>query len=294
MAWFSYHGGHSGQFCRHARGSLSAVVDAALAAGFTTYGISEHGPRDRVRDLFADEEGLAPDDLHRMFADYLAEARRLRDEHADRIELLIGFETEVVPPDDWPERMRGLRAGIPDLDYVIGSVHHVGDHCIDERPERTAEAAAAAGGSEELRRAYFELVARVASELRPEVLGHFDLIRKFEEPEFAFSRALWPAIEAALEAARAAGSALDVNASPFRRRGAPVYPLPAILERACAMGIPVTLGDDSHGPDDVGVGLEACVGAIGKAGYRHVHHWTRRSGALELVPVPLEEVRPRR
>ena len=27
MPWFSYHGGHSGQFCRHAKDMLAAVVE---------------------------------------------------------------------------------------------------------------------------------------------------------------------------------------------------------------------------------------------------------------------------
>ncbi|MEM9488414.1 MAG: hypothetical protein AAGC55_04680, partial [Myxococcota bacterium] len=101
-------------------------------------------------------------------------------------------------------------------------------------------------------------------------------------------------IERALEAVRAAGSALDINASPSRRGTGPVYPAPDILARAQTMGIPVTLGDDSHGPDDVGVGLDACMRAISAAGYREVHYLTRRSGAVELVAAPIDEVRPAR
>ena len=60
------------------------------------------------------------------------------------------------------------------------------------------------------------------------------------------------------------------------------------------MGVPVTLGDDSHGPDGVGVGLDACLAAIADAGYREVHYLTRRSGAVVLASAPIEEVRPAR
>jgi histidinol-phosphatase (PHP family) len=72
-----------------------------------------------------------------------------------------------------------------------------------------------------------------------------------------------------------------------------VYPLPWILERAHAMGIGVTLGDDSHGAHDVGVGLDACLAAIAAAGYREVHYLERRDGAVQWAKAELSEVRPR-
>ena len=292
MAWFSYHGGHSGQFCRHAEGRLEDVVRAALGRGFTTYGLSEHGPRDRPEDLMPIEADLTPADLHRTFAAYAEEALRLREAYADRLEILVGFETEALPPDTWPVRMREIRADLPACDYVIGSVHHVDGTCIDESPGLTARAAEEQGGREALEVAYFELVARVASELRPEVLGHLDLIRKFDGPAPRLTARAWPAVDGALEAARAAGSLLDVNAAPARRGLGPVYPLPEILDRARSIGVGVTLGDDSHGPDTVGVGLDACLEAIAAAGYREVHQLVRRDGGLRSEPVPIDEVRP--
>ena len=50
-ALFSFHGGHSGQFCRHAEASLEEVVQAACAAGLSHFGISEHMPRERPEFL---------------------------------------------------------------------------------------------------------------------------------------------------------------------------------------------------------------------------------------------------
>jgi histidinol-phosphatase (PHP family) len=58
------------------------------------------------------------------------------------------------------------------------------------------------------------------------------------------------------------------------------------------MGIPVTLGDDSHGPTDVGVGLDACMLAIERAGYRRVHYLTGKGGQVHLESAPLDAVRP--
>ena len=282
MPWFSYHGGHSGEFARHATGTLEEVVESALRAGFSTYGLSEHAPRYRAEDLFPDETDLSVDDLVRMFEDYVSTARRLRERHSDRLEILIGFETEVLPPESWLERMLELRRRHPEFDYVVGSVHHLGDASVDMHPKLTAKLAEEVGGKEALERLYFEQVAEMVEQLRPEIVGHFDLVRKFDGPEASFGPATWRHIERALEVVRAAGAVLDVNAAPARRELGPVYPLPPLLERACEMEIPVTLGDDSHGPSDVGVGLDACLQAIQRAGYRRVHYLTGRGGEVHL------------
>ena len=51
---FSFHS-HSGQFCKHAFGSLEEIVVLAIRTGFTHYGLSEHMPRYRQEDLYPEE-----------------------------------------------------------------------------------------------------------------------------------------------------------------------------------------------------------------------------------------------
>lgn len=291
MVWFSYHGGHSGEFCRHAKGQLSAVVEAAIAAGFTSYGLSEHCPRFQLEHLYPDEVGLRPQDLQQLFTRYVRTACELREAHSERIELLVGFETESLPAASWATAMRELRASAP-FDYIVGSVHSLGDTWIDLTPEVAERAAQDSGGWEPARCKYFDLLASVVDSLRPEVVGHVDLIRRFEAPDFAFSALALRHAERVFEAALAVGSAIEVNAAPARRGFGPVYPGPQLLRRAHELGVPVTLGDDSHAPDTVGVGLDACLQAIAAAGYTSVHYLTRREGQVVLEPARLEDVRP--
>jgi histidinol-phosphatase (PHP family) len=293
MVWFSFHGGHSGEFCRHAKGQLSAVVQAAIERGFTTYGLSEHAPRFEVAHLYPEETDLTPTHLRDMFARYVQTAVELRDRHAKELEILIGFETEALPVADWADRMGELRASGP-FDYIVGSVHSIGDTWIDLNAETSERAARALGGWEALRCRYFEKLASLVTALKPEVVGHVDLIRRFEPPEFQFSTEALARAQEVLEAVLAVGAAIEVNAAPARRGFGPVYPGPQILRRACEMRVPVTLGDDSHGPDAVGVGLEACLSAIARAGYADVHYLTRRSGQVMWEHAPLSCVAPAR
>lgn len=289
MPYFSYHGGHSGQFCRHAKDDLRSVVQRAVAVGFTHYGLSEHCPRDRAQDMYPGEEDLSPADLAAHFAAYAKEARGLQAEFADRIELLVGLETERLPPGGWVDRMAAHRRAL-DADYIVGSVHDVDGIWIDFSPEETARAAVHCGGVEALRIRYFEALAELVTRLRPQVVGHLDLIRKFDGPDPHFSPRERAAAERTLEAVREAGAVLDINAAPPRKGLGPVYPVSSLLTRACEMGVGVTLGDDSHGVASVGVGLDACLQAINDAGYKQLHYFTRVSGETEKRAANLADV----
>jgi histidinol-phosphatase (PHP family) len=291
MAWFSFHGGHSGEFCAHARGTLAEVVAAAAARGFTTYGLSEHAPRSRAEDLYPDEAGLTPDDLRARFRLYRVRARDLQAAWGDRLELLVGFELECVPPDRWAAEMRGWRDE-GDFDFVVGSVHHLEGVPIDLDAATTERVVRACGGRDAFDRAYFDAVAAMIEASAPQVVGHLDLCRRFRGGDVAFADDTWPHVERALAAAAACDAVLDVNAAPARRGGEPVYPSVEILTLARLMGVGVTLGDDSHGPDGVGRGLEACVDAIRAAGYAQVACLHRRNGRVEQEFVPLDALAP--
>jgi histidinol-phosphatase (PHP family) len=188
--------------------------------------------------------------------------------------------------------MRALRASAP-FDYVVGSVHDVDGTWVDFKPEVTAELAERLGGRELLNARYFDALIELVETLRPEIVGHLDLVRKFDGPGASFSAASMKHAERALEAVRASDAMLDVNCGASRRGYSPVYPLPAILGRACEMGIAVTLGDDSHGAHDVGVGLDGCMAAIAAAGYREVSYLARRDGAVVRCASALDDVKPR-
>lgn len=290
MVWFSYHGGHSGEFCAHAKSTLEEVVDTAIERGFTHYGLSEHCPRYRPQDLYPGEEQLGLDGLAAAFDAYVARAFDLRDARSGEIELLVGFETETLPPEGWLEAMTKLRSAHP-FDYIVGSVHDICGRWLDFSPAETVKLAGDLGGPEALQVAYFDAVTNMVETLRPDVVAHLDLVRKYEPDGFSFSTRVLRAIETTLEAIRASAGVLDVNCAAFRNGYGPVYPLPQILERARAMGIRVTLGDDSHGVQTVGVGLEQSLAAIAAAGYESVSYLTRGSGWREAA---LESVAPRR
>ena len=188
---------------------------------------------------------------------------------------------------------KGVGAGFGrQKDKPAGSVHDMDGRWLDVSPEQTLHAAEAAGGFEQLHLAYFDAVADLVAALKPEVVGHIDLVRKFEPAGFAFSKRVMTRVEQALQVVRDTGAVLDVNWGAWRRGYGPVYPLLEILRLAHRMGIGVTLGDDSHGVASVGVGLEASVAAIREAGYHEVQRLERSVDGVYWTPVSIAELRP--
>ncbi|HNR33050.1 MAG TPA: histidinol-phosphatase [Candidatus Hydrogenedentes bacterium] len=280
----SLHGGHSGEFCDHGDGTLEDVVRAAVAVGCPVYGLTEHAPRVESRFLFAEEREMGWDVpyLEDLFARYARRMDALAAEYADRIVLLKGFEVEVVPKSRYVEIMTGLRRE-HNFEYIVGSVHYVDEVIIDYTQAEFDRAVARCGGLEALAVRYYETVAEMVVALRPEIVGHFDLVRKQAPDEASVSTPrVRVAACAALDTVRDCGGILDVNTSGYRRGLGRPYPAPWIVEAARARGIPFAFGDDSHRPSEVGAGIndvreyllslgvtEIAVLARGRAGLEH-------------------------
>jgi histidinol-phosphatase (PHP family) len=285
----SLHGGHSGEFCEHARDSLSEVLRAAVAAGYHTFGVSEHAPRSQERFLYNTEREKGYDlaRLSREFEAYAAEVRQLAREFDGQLTVLCGFEAEVIPTADYRREMLALRQRFA-FDYMVGSVHYVDEISIDGPRQDFERALAGRGSLEALAIAYYQAVAEMAEALRPEVVGHFDLIRLHAGPG---ARLDTPpsrrAAAAALEAVQACGGILDVNTAGYRKGLGMPYPAPWLLEIAHGMGIAFCFGDDSHGPAQVGQGIDDARCYLLENGVDHITVLARDRGGLRREQVRL-------
>jgi len=291
QAWrVSLHGGHSQGFCDHATSPLREMIEAAVARGLHTYGVTEHAPRTEPRFLYPEEIALGWDvaRLARNFEAYAHTVRALAEEFADRLEVLCGFEAEVVPPDRYPEVMLGLRERFG-FDYLVGSVHWVDGIPFDYSGDEFTKAVAAYGGIEGFACRYYETVAEMVRVLEPEVVGHLDLMRKFAGPHDALDTpAIRRAAEAALEAMLEHNCIVDVNTVALRRGlGAP-YPAAWLVQMAREIGLGFCFGDDSHCAADVGAHLAEARQYLLDNGVHAVTVLARQDMDLVRRPVPLE------
>jgi len=270
---------------------LREVIEAAVACGYHTFGVTEHAPRIEARYLFAEEIALGWD-VAKIVADFEAYSQalpRLAEEFAGRIAILRGFEIEVVPPDRYVTVMAGLRARFG-FDYIVGSVHWVDDVIIDYTKAEYDRAVAAHGGVEALAVRYYEAVAEMVAALKPEVVGHLDLLRKFagEDPAIE-TPAVRRAAERALGPIREHRGILDCNTVALRKGLAAPYPAPWLVRLAHEeFGIGFCFGDDSHGPDDVGAGIAEARDYLLRHGVSEITYLAREPGGLARKTAPLE------
>jgi histidinol-phosphatase (PHP family) len=253
--------------CRHASGEPEQYVDAAITAGLTEYGISDHAPQQP--EPFDDWRMLES-----QLPEYFQWIARARTHAADRIPVRAGLECEWL--DDCGDWIAHL-AQQYDWDYLIGSVHYLNDWDFDN-PKwlgRWAESDVHAVWEN-----YWRSYTRMAESALFDILGHPDLVKKFgHRPTGDLARYYEPAIDAIA----AAGCAIELNTAGWHKPCAEAYPAPDFLELACSAGIPLVISSDAHSPGETGRDFPRAIQAALNAGYRETQLFEKRSRLSEAL-----------
>ncbi len=147
--------------------SLEDIVLSAIDKGLTKIGFSDHS-----YTPFDESYCIKKDSIK----NYVDEIAILKEKYKSKIEILSGIEQDYYSS-DMKEK----------LDYIIGSVHYIkidDDYIpIDETKEILLSAADKyfQGDIYSLIEKYFDTVADVVNKTNADIIGHFDLITKFNE-----------------------------------------------------------------------------------------------------------------
>lgn len=264
----SLHGGHSGQFCNHAKDRLEDIIQAYIQKGFPQVGISEHIPPLEDAFLFPEEveAGLTAKDIRERFLGYFKTLDRLKEAYGSEIRIFRGMETEVWP--GYEDQVRDLLQTFGP-DYIVGSVHHLRGKCFDYSQEVYDSLAEECGGIQAMYAQYFDCQQEMIQTLKPFVVGHFDLIRIYDPGYEARMREpeIRKKILRNLELIKNLGLTMDLNLRPLARGEKEPYPTRSILEQIRAMGIPMIPGDDSHGSAQAGNYVPEAVALLQSMGF---------------------------
>lgn len=218
----------------------------AIEKGFSTLGFSSHA--------------MLPADPYewtltaKTIADYGAEIRRLASRYAGRIRILCGVEADYVHGACAPNR--GDYA-VLSPDYVIGSVHFVVAEdgawvAVDNTPEELQQGIADhfGGSAEAFVRAYFAQQREMAASCDFDVVGHPDLVRKFNGRLGYFDEnAPWYREELVrtAEVFAASGKRVEVNTGAISRGWMDdAYPSAAFRDELRSRGVRFILSSDAH------------------------------------------------
>jgi len=242
--------------CGHAEGYIEPYIQAAIQEGLGVIGISDHSPY-----FASDVDHLHPNltMAKSQFPEYVKEILHLKEKYADRIEVLLGVESDF-----FSENMDVYKAIYDQypFDYIIGSVHYSGGVSIFNRDRwKSLSAAEQVRHKEE----YYDLIQKSARSGMFQILGHIDAMKGIYP---AFSDIQTDAVEKTLQVIGECDIAIEINTSGKTKDVGGWYPTDSILEMALHYGVQVTFGSDAHTPSRVGDEWEMVAKKLKEIGFK--------------------------
>ncbi len=236
-------------FC-DGKDSPEDMVRSALEKGLKAIGISGHSYAPFDPGCI----GMTPENE----AKYRRQISRLKKRYEGEILVFCGIEQDIFSP-----------APKNPFDYSIGSVHYLkaGDSyiAVDDKPEILTGLRDSyfSGDIYALCAAYYETVSRVHEVTGCDIIGHFDLISKFNEDGSLFDRedpryrAAWMS---AADVLLKAGVPFEVNTGAMSRgyRTEP-YPASDIIRYIGEKGGSFVLSSDAHRKEDLTFGFDKAL-----------------------------------
>jgi histidinol-phosphatase (PHP family) len=196
----------------------------------------------------------------------------------EQTDLKLGIEADFIGGRE--DRMATLLDS-HDWDFVVGSVHFVGEHAVDHdgyevwdhRSQRP----------DELWRRYFRTLGEAARSGLFDILAHPDLIKIWGRDRPVPEGDLRRYYELAMDGIVESGIAIEVSTAGLRKPVGELYPARAFLEMCLDAGCPVALSSDAHVPGDVGRDYDRALQLLDDCGVRELAVFERRERRLEPI-----------
>jgi histidinol-phosphatase (PHP family) len=248
--------------------NVDRYLATAAAAGIEELGVSEHVYRFTQalsvwRHPFWEEQ--ARDDLD-AYCEFVRSTP-----------LRLGVECDYIPA---AEDRTATLLEAHDFDYVVGSVHFIGDAAVDHAEWDVWESK---GDPDEVWRRYFAALAECARSGLFDILAHPDLVKVWGKgrplPEGDLRRFYEPAVEAIV----AGGSAVELSTAGLRKPVGELYPAREFAELVVEAGVPFALSSDAHLPEQVGFGYDQAIEFLDALGVGEIAVFEKRQ--RRMVPL---------
>lgn len=244
------------------KNSPEDMVKKAIEIGFTRLGFSEHS------SCFIYEHERLDYDA------YFNEIFRLKEKYKDIIEIYAGIEQDTYAS-KYDERS----------EYIIGSLHHLGKEYdymeIDRSKENTLECVKRYFDFDfyKYAKAYYEKESEVCILTHPDVIGHFDLLTKFNEGYNQFSEDNPKYLKYAFESM---DCLLEYNV-PFEMNTGAIgrgyrttpYMNPILMKHLCEKGGEIVISSDCHNLNYLDVEFDTCIEIAKQVGFKYTNILTK-------------------
>jgi histidinol-phosphatase (PHP family) len=191
--------------------------------------------------------------------------------------LRLGIEADFIPGAE--DRMANLLEG-RDFDYVVGSVHFLGNRAVDHEGYDAWEEE---GDPDRVWGRYFEILAEAARSGLFDILAHPDLVKVWgrgrpvpdRDPRFFYE----PAVQAISES----GIAVEVSTAGLRKPVGEIYPSQTFAEMCVEAGAEFALSSDAHAPEQVGYGYDEGMAFLERLGVERICVFEGRKRRTEPI-----------
>lgn len=232
------------------------IVLAALEKGFLSIGFSGHGYTDfDLRYCMKDTKG------------YLSEIRQLKEKYKNKIQIYIGVEEDAFSPVDRSQ-----------FDYIIGSSHYFCRNnqyfpidsnydyfkkCLDLFQYDVVS----------LAECYYSSFCKYIAYRKPDIIGHFDVITKFDELDdslFLQNTKYNKVAEKYAKIAAESNCIFEVNTGAIARGLCTTpYPRENLLHILKNMDAKIILSSDSHSVETIDFGFDETKQYLHDIGFRY-------------------------
>lgn len=235
------------------------MVLRAIELGSEEIGFSSHSPLWNNSPWCMTESAVE---------NYKKEILRLKDKYSHKIRIYLGIEYDYYSDID-----------TRDFDYIIGSVHRVGgkehyitvDHTLDHHKKGIDEFYG--GDRYAFVEEYYKMMGDIYDRTGCQIVGHFDVITKFQEKEEYYdtsSERYRNAVFSALDKLKDAPVVFEVNTGAISRgyRTTP-YPEPFILDKIAELGSSFVITPDTHSVDTIDTAMKEAEEMLLEKGYSY-------------------------
>jgi len=189
----------------------------------------------------------------------------LKFKYEDQIKIKFGIEVDYFPGRE--NEINELIESIP-VDYVIGSIHFIGDWNFD-----TDQSLYGKWSNDRLYEKYFHLVQQAAISGLFDIIGHIDIIKKFRiYPETNQDKLF----DDTIQIIKAQDLVIELNTGGLDRPCAEYTPGPKLLEMCFKHHVPVTLSSDAHQAVQIARHYEDACRLLSQVGYTEIARFNHR------------------
>lgn len=253
---------------------VKKYLETAKSKGIKDLGFSEHGYRfKQSKDILFNPwiKERQTEDVEE-YVELILKAKELG------LPVKLGIELDYMPGKE--KEIENFLKPYP-WDYVIGSIHWIGDWGFDlvEMREQWSHKSII-----EIYKEYFSILKQLLESKQFDILGHMDVIKVFgHKPQDSEEDKLEELYEEILPFVKASEITVEMSTAGIRKPVGELYPSKSLMEKLTKEEIPMMINSDAHCPQDVAKDYDKGIDYLNSYGVTKISTFEKRKRKMEIL-----------